>query len=198
MSKLLYGCLLSFLLLLAGCGGGSSSGGGDSEDVVESASDSTSATGDAADGDSSDGGDLAGTYLGTGTVKASGGGFSETVTGPIQITISSDNKVAFGEPGVPPVGTTTLNTGGGGFSMSVPASFFNQSGIECTGGLKVAGSVNDGSITGDITGSGVTCNGIPFSITGSFKADKTQAGSQSRASAGLVQVLRSIIADMTR
>lgn len=180
MSKLIYGCLLSVLLLLGGCGGGSSSGGGETN------------------GGDDSGSDIAGTYVGTGTATASGGGFSETVTGPIQITISSDNKVAFGEPGEPPVGTTTLNASGDGFSMSIPASFFNQSGIECTGTLNVTGSVSGNSITGDIAGSGVTCNGIPFTITGSFDLEKTQAGSQSRGSAGLLEGLRSILAGMIR
>ncbi len=139
---------------------------------------------------------IAGTYVGTGTATASGGGFSETVTGPIQITISKDNKVAFGEPGQPPVGTTTLNAGGDGFSMSVPASFFNQSGIACTGTLNVTGSVSGNSITGNISGSGVVCNGIPFTITGSFDVEKSKA--RSRGSAGLLEALGSMITGMIR
>lgn len=196
MSKLIYGCVLSVLLLLGGCGGGSSSGGGETNDVTESAADATPDTGGGGGDDS--GSDIAGTYVGNGTATASGGGFSETVTGPIQITISNDNKVAFGEPGEPPVGTTTLNAGGDGFSMSVPASFFNQSGIECTGTLNVIGTVSGNSITGNISGSGVACNGIPFTITGSFDLEKTKARSRSRGSAGLLEVLRSIIAGMTR
>ncbi len=196
MSKLIYGCVLSVLLLLGGCGGGSSSGGGETNDVTESASDATSDSGGGGGGDS--GSEIAGTYEGTGTATVSGGGISEPFTGPIQITISKDNKVAFGEPGEPPVGTTTLNAGGDGFSMSIPASFFNQSGIACTGTLNVTGSVSGNSIIGNISGSGVVCNGIPFTITGSFDLDKTKARSRSRVSAGLLEGLRSVIAGMAR
>lgn len=167
MSKLLYSCLLSTILLLTACGGGSSSGGGESD------GETASETGETSNTSTTPVSDIAGTYVGTATVTASGGGLSETGSAPVQITISENNSVAFGKPGEPPIGTTTLNTSGDAFEISVPASFFNRSGIECTGTLSASGTVNGGAITGAIASSGVTCNGIPGTVNGSFSLDKT-------------------------
>lgn len=168
MSKILYGCLLSVMLLLAGCGGGSSSGGGEADGETASETGETSTT------STTTVSDVAGTYMGTATATATGGGLSETGSAPVQITISENNSVAFGKPGEPPIDTTTLNSNGDAFEISVPASsLFDRPGIECTGTLSASGVVNGGTITGDISSSGVTCNGIPGTVNGSFSLDKT-------------------------
>lgn len=201
MPKILCSCLLSAALLLTACGGGSSSGGGDSNsasapsDTAEtSTTDATPGSDPAPTGDN----DIAGTYVGTGTATASGGGLSETVAGPVQITISENGSIAFGEPGSPPVGTGTLNTSGNTFALAVPASFFNEPGLECTGTLNVDGNVNGNTITGNLTGSGVVCVGIPITVTGDFSLQKTGAGAQARASGGLMTLLGSAIPDIVR
>lgn len=167
MWKILYSCLVSTTVLLAACGGGSSSGGGESEGETASEPGETSAT------STTSVSDVAGTYVGMATVTASGGGLSETRSAPVQITISENNSVAFGKPDEPPIGTTTLNTDGDAFGISVPASFFNRPAIECAGILSASGSVNGSTITGTIASAGVTCNGIPGTVNGSFNLDKT-------------------------
>lgn len=194
MSKFLHSCLLATFLLLGACGGGSSSGGGESEGATESASDA----GGTSDTGGTSGSGIAGTYVGPATATVSGGGLSETVTDTVQITISKDNTIAFGEPGQPPVATAVVNSDGDSFSISVPASYFNESGLECGGKLSVTGTVKGNAITGSISSSGVTCNGIPITITGSFNLEKVAAGSQSRASGGLMQSLRSPVSGMAQ
>lgn len=166
MSKFTTVCLLSILLALGACGGGSSSGGGDSGESVDSASNGTD---DSAGAPSS----IAGTYRGTGTATVSGGGFSETVTDAIQITISEDDTISFGEPGEPPVGTASVNRNGDSFSISVPGSYFNEPGLDCSGSVIVTGTVSGDTITGDINSSDASCNSVPITITGSFNLEKT-------------------------
>lgn len=194
MSKFLYSCLLATLLLLGACGGGSSSGGGDSEGVTESATDASGSS----DTGGTSGSALAGTYVGPATGTVSGGGLSETATDTVQITISEDNTIAFGEPGQPPIGTAVVNSDGESFTISVPGSYFNEPGFQCSGKLSVAGTVKGDTITGSISSSGVTCNGIPITITGNFNLEKVAAGSQSRASGGLMQSLRSTVSGIAR
>ncbi len=163
MSKFSTVCLLSILLSLGACGGGSSSGGGDSGGSSGSASEDSA-------GELSS---IAGTYRGTGTATVSGGGFSETVTDEIQIKISEDDTISFGEPGEPPVGTASVNRNGDTFSISIPGSYFNEPGIDCTGNVIVTGTVSGDTITGDINSSDASCNSVPITITGSFNLEKT-------------------------
>lgn len=194
MSKFVYSCLLATFLLLGACGGGSSSGGGDSEGVTESASDA----GGSSDAGGTSGSGIAGTYVGPATVTASGGGLSETATDTVQITISKDNTIAFGEPGQPPVGTAVVKSDGESFSINVPGSYFNEPGFQCDGKLSVAGTAKGDTVTGSISSSGLTCNGIPITITGNFNLEKVAAGSQSRVSGGLMQSLRSTVSGIVK
>jgi len=196
MTRTLYPLLITGLFLLGGCGGGSSSsdGGGSTNSATGSTSDAAAPSG--AGTDSSSTGEengVAGTYVGTGTASVSGGGFSENVDGPVQIIIRPDNTVAFGEPGEPPVGATTLNPDGRSFNLVVPSSFFNEPGISCTGSVNASGTVDGNAITGSIAGNGVACNSIPFSLTGGFNLDKTDARARSGARTGLWHSLRTVI-----
>lgn len=195
MSKIVYSCLLAVLLLLGGCGGGSSSGGGESNGVTQSAGGQTQ------DGNGESSvpvEDIAGVYVGTVTATASGGGLTETVTEPVQIEISEDESVAFGEPGEPPVGTTSVSADGDAFSVTVPGSYFNEPGLQCTGNATVSGTISGDTITGDISSQNVVCNGIPITVTGDFNLTRTDAGTRARAPAGILKVLRSVVSDLAR
>lgn len=197
MTRTLSSLLTAAFLVLAGCGGGSSSsdGGGSSNSATGATSDAAALSG--SDSGSSSIGDensVAGTYVGTGTASVSGGGFSESADGPVQIVIRPDNTVAFGEPGEPPVGTTSLNPDGRSFDLVVPSSFFNEPGFNCTGSVNASGAVNGDALNGSIAGNDVACNGIPFSLTGSFNLDKTGARARSGTSTRFWQSLQAVMA----
>lgn len=186
MSRCAYLLVLSLSLSLTGCGGGdSSSGGGEARSEAAAA-----AGGGAADTR------LAGTYTGPASARVSGGGFSESASEMVQVRITDDQRVEFGEPGEAPVARGRLNSDGDRFTVRVPAAFFNQSGVECSGGLAVAGTVNDDVINGDIGGDGVACNGIPFTVSGDFNLSRVPGDTRSRAAGGLLGALRSVFARM--
>ncbi|HSH42561.1 MAG TPA: hypothetical protein VK973_10610 [Arenicellales bacterium] len=196
MTRTLSSLLTAAFLVLAGCGGGSSSdGGGSSDSATGSTSDAAAPSGsDSGSSSTGDENSVAGTYVGTGTASVSGGGFSESADGPVQIVIRPDNTVAFGEPGEPPVGTTSLNPDGRSFDLVVPSSFFNEPGFNCTGSVNASGAVNGDALNGSIAGNDVACNGIPFSLTGTFNLDKTDARARSGTRAGLWQSLQAAMA----
>ncbi|MDZ7840315.1 MAG: hypothetical protein U5R46_05765 [Gammaproteobacteria bacterium] len=95
------------------------------------------------------------------------------MTESVQITISDDDTISFGRPGEPPVGTASVNRSGDTFSISVPGSYFNEPGFDCSGNVIVAGTVSGDTITGNINSSDASCNSVPVTLTGSFNLKKT-------------------------
>jgi len=167
MKKIVYSGLFLTSLVLTACGGGSSSDGG--------GSDGAGSAGAGSDGGGT--GSVAippGTYSGPVTVTASGGGLSETVTDTLTVVVEEDGAdIDFGD--VP--GTVTVN--GNQITAAVPASTFNDSDVTCSGTIVVTGTVNGDTITGDISGKDIVCNGIPITVTGDYTLTRV---SQSRRS----------------
>lgn len=137
--------LMLFISILAACGGGGSDSGGG-------------------------GASFAGTYSGTWNATMAGAGQSRSGTGVIVIVINPDNTVVI-DPNtpVPGAGNITGNTISAGWA----GSSFNTPGITCSGGVTIGGPVSGESITGTIGPSTLTCNGVAFSIQGTFTAAKT-------------------------
>lgn len=168
------------VLLLAACGGGSSSGGGGGASVA----DTGGATG-SNPGNTSSGGtpSYAGSYGGFATSTMSAPGMSpQTVTGTILFVIDAQGNVT-SDPGTDFSGTGTLN--GNSFTVSIPASFANQPGVNCTGSVVLQGTISGNKINGTVSQSGFTCNGVPFELTGTFSVMRT-AGAAVMPSGGSV------------
>lgn len=154
------------MLLLAGCGGGSD-GGGPS---------------------------FVGTYIGTGEFTLSGAGqtISQDNLG-IQFDISPDGVVRVSDPGQPPYaeGPLTGNT----FIIIAAGSVLNTPGVSCTGTFTFNGTISGNTMTGTVSSNNLTCNGIPFTVTGSFTATLQPQG-QARIGVpgtGLLQILKDAI-----
>lgn len=129
---------------LTSCGGGGSSSGG--------------------------GASFAGTYTGTWNATLSAGGTSQTGTGTITIVVNPDGSFVI-DPATPIPGTGTIS--GNSFTGSWDASAFNTPGITCSGSVAVAGTFSGNTMNGTIGPSPFTCNGVPFTIQGTFTASKT-------------------------
>lgn len=158
--------LASFVsLVLAACGGsGSSSSGG--------------------------GGSFAGSYSGTATITITGGGASSTVTGAFVIVINPDGSVVT-DPGTDFSGFGTLT--GSTVIVNISASTFNEPGLSCLGSFRFEGTIAGNRITGTISGSSITCNGIPFTVTGSFnvvRVGSSRAVLDGRVMSGIGSALR--------
>lgn len=157
--------LLSIFGFLVACGGGSSGGGGNNI--------------------------IPGTYQGTGDITISGNGQSITFSGSLEFTITEDNRITFGDPGQPAIGTGSID--GNQFTVNVPASFANEPGLTCVGTLVVTGTIDGATITGSITSSGVNCNGVPITMTGTFSATLVARASATIDGTGIAGSLRSAL-----
>lgn len=186
MNKTIQAGLMSAVLLLAACSDDDDSSSSGAAGGTEAAAGGQDSSGGGASGDSG----IAGTYVGPATATLTGPGISETASRTVQVVIGSDNSVAFGDPGSPPAGTAVLAGDGRSFSVNVPAAFFNRSGIECEGVLVADGVVDGPGIAGTIASREVRCSGIPLTVDGSFDLERTAAGTQGRAGAGLLQQLK--------
>jgi hypothetical protein len=111
---------------------------------------------------------LAGRYVGTAKTVLTGPGSSAPVNGGIEFDVGADNKVTVSDPGQPPFGSGTLN--GNAFTVAAPGSAFNGSGVSCGGGVTFNGTISGTSMSGNVSSSGLVCNGLPFTITGTFTA----------------------------
>lgn len=136
---------ISFIIILSACGGGGSDSGGG-------------------------GASFAGTYSGTWNATMSGAGQSRSGTGVIVIVINPDSTVVI-DPSTPVPGAGNIT--GNKISAGWAGSSFNTPGIKCSGGVTIGGPVSGESITGTIGPSTLTCNGVAFSIQGTFTAAKT-------------------------
>lgn len=153
---------IALALTLGGCGGGSSSSGG---------------------GGGGGGGSFAGTYNGIATATLSAPGLPpDTFSGSIQVVIDDQGNVT-SDPDTFAPGTGKLN--GNTFTVTVPGSSFNQDGVSCSGAILVDGTISGDTINGTLKGSGLTCNGVSFSLNGTYSAARAAPGAQQRASSGL-------------
>lgn len=150
--------LLALTLVLAGCGGGGSSSGGGTAAGVG----------------------VAGTYGGQGTITLSGGGVSVTQPGSVTITISPTGSVMV-DTGDPSTGSGSL--AGDSFTANQPLAPIGTSiGLSCTGDVLWNGTVSGNTITGTISSSGASCNGLAMDISGSFSATKVGKAPRQRES----------------
>ena len=137
--------MVIFAALSACGGGGSNSGSG---------------------GGSGGGESFAGKYTGTWNATLTGAG--ALGTGTIVIVINPDGSVEL-DPDTPRFsgkGTISGNT----ITASYLASVANSPGITCTGAIAVKGTVVGRTITGTFGPSTFRCNGMPFTLKGTFTA----------------------------
>jgi len=111
---------------------------------------------------------LTGRYVGTAKTVLTGRGSSTPVNGGIQFDVAADKKVTVSDPGQPPYGSGTLN--GNSFAVAAPGSSLNGQGVSCGGAVNFTGTISGTSMSGDIASSGLVCNGVPLSLTGTFTA----------------------------
>ncbi|MDH3380927.1 MAG: hypothetical protein OEQ39_28775 [Gammaproteobacteria bacterium] len=138
--------LIIIPLFSIGCGGGGSSSGG-----------GTAATG---------------TYGGTATITMSVPGVaSETATGAMGIEVRADGTVALIPAMTGFSGSAGLN--GNSFTIDVPASQMNEPGLMCQGTIRFAGTIAGNTITGRVAGLNFRCNGVPFTLTGTYTLQRT-------------------------
>ena len=124
-------------------------------------------------GDTSSGGgaSVTGTYSGPWNATLTGAG-SMTALGPgvIVVVINPNNTVVL-DPNTPFPGRGTLS--GDKITANYNAAFANTSGFTCAGMIAVAGTVSGNTIKGTIGPSTFRCNGIPFTVRGTYTATKT-------------------------
>ena len=128
---------------------------------------------------------------GGGGPSSGGGGavsFAGTYTGSFEITLTSNESgVAVSVPGtttivINPDGTAVIDPGtpgefsgtlsGNTLTANLPASELNEPGLSCTGTITQTGTGSGNTFTGTINGS-ITCNDVPFTVTGTFTVSKT-------------------------
>jgi hypothetical protein len=157
------------LLAFVGCGGG---GAGSS--VSSSAGPSSVSVG---------------TYVGAANATLSLPQGSRPVFGSIRFVVSPDQTVSGGDAGQPHGGVGTLD--GNVFVIIEPGSIVNRPGLSCAGSITFAGTIAGASISGTVSSSGLTCNGVSISVDGTFTATLQAQVMQGRvAGDGLIQELR--------
>src|SRR5262249_35022037 len=119
-------------------------------------------------GSSSTGPSLAGRYVGTAKTVLKGPGASSPPNGGVEFDAAAGHKVPGRHPGQAPYGSGTLN--GNSFTVVAPGSSLNGSGVTCGGSVTFSGTISGPNMSGDISSSGLVCNGVPLSVTGTFTA----------------------------
>lgn len=168
--------ICAILVFLASCGGGSSSGGGTS---TETSADQTSGNGGSgtqptesgggSGGETSSANPYAGVYKGTlkVTVVVKAPPLSKTQSIPVTITIDKDGKIS----GVAGSYKWSGKLDGKSFSHSISGSI-SESGITCSGKIKINGSVSGSSLKGTVSTSNLDCGPFDVTISGSLAAKK--------------------------
>lgn len=136
--------------LLAGCGGGSSggAGGGGSGPTI-------------------------GSFGGTFNITLVSGADSVVDAGPILMVVNPDGTVV--RDPVSDGSSSTLD--GNSFTITNGAAqFLNEPGLSCTGTIIQTGTVTPGRVSGSFASSGLNCNGVAFTLTGSYTTAFTSAG----------------------
>jgi hypothetical protein len=143
--------------LLAGCsggGGGTSSGGG----------------GDA----------TTGTFTGTFAVTLTTATNTVTDGGPITMVVTADGTV-IRDPATDG-SSGTLN--GDTFTITDDAaSFVNDPSLNCTGTIVQTGTVAPGTVSGTFSATGLVCNGVAFTLNGTFTTSFSSAATSGFAAA---------------
>jgi hypothetical protein len=156
--------LVVALLVLASCGGGGGSTGPSN---------------------------FAGTYVGTANITLTSPGGSQQVTGSIQFDIAPDGTVTVSDPGQPPYGTGALS--GNTFVVTAPGSSLNSPGVSCTGTITFEGTVGGAMMNGTISSSGLRCNNVPFTLTGTFTATLQTQVPTRPTGGGVIQWLKDAV-----
>ena len=112
--------------------------------------------------------EFAGTYTGSGSGTVTGGGTTVPFSGGFVIIIDANGSVTYQEGGMT-VATTTLN--GNQFTLNVPPP--PEFAANCTGTIDLNGTLADGGIMGTTSSTGVSCFGVPSTVSGTFTATKT-------------------------
>ena len=138
--------LVSFALTACGGGGSSDSGGG------------------------SDPAALAGNYSSISTINISAAGSKDTVVGAQTFEVESSGTIRYVENGTV-YGGAKLS--GNAFRINIRGNVLNTSGLSCGGSIVYSGAISGSSISGKVSSSALQCNGVPVTLTGSFKGSKT-------------------------
>jgi hypothetical protein len=141
--------LATIIVILAACGGGGSSSGGGSSGSTETE----------------------GVFVGTFSITIESS--SERVNDGGTMTLLVKNNLITRDPGTD---ATSGSVDGTSFAIVNSAStFLNTNGVSCSGRIQQVGKIAPGRINGNIFSSNVSCNGIPFSVSGTFRADFDRA-----------------------
>lgn len=142
-------------------------------------------------GGGSTGPSFVGTYLGTASTTLTAPGQSIPVRGSIQFVVSPDNTVSVSDPGQPPHGSGTLH--GNTFVATSPGSSLNSQGVSCSGSIDYNGTISGTTMNGTISSRGLTCNGVPFDVSGTFTATLRAEVPAHSTGGGVIQTLRDAV-----
>lgn len=106
-----------------------------------------------------------GTYVGTLSATAKSGALKKSTTDTVTITVSSDNTLRFQGDDPDEVFVTKVGQNGN-FNGSLPINV-----SDCSGTIKVSGSVDGSVAMGQLGGSG-KCKSISVGVSGNFNATK--------------------------
>jgi hypothetical protein len=132
-----------------------------------------------------------GTYLGTANTTLTGPTGTVPVNGSIQFVVAPDNTVSVSDPGRPPFGSGTLS--GDTFVTSAPGSTLNSPGVSCTGSVAFDGTIAGVTMSGTVSSGGLKCNGVPFTVAGTFTATLQAEVPRRPAVGGVMEMMRNAI-----
>lgn len=81
--------------------------------------------------------------------------------------------------------------------LNIAASSFNEPAVSCVGSSLIEGTISGNRIASTIRGSSISCNGVTFTLTGSFTATRT-AQSRRAFDGQALQAVGSIIGRTAR
>jgi hypothetical protein len=145
--RLLLGLLIG---MLTACGGGSSGGAGGGS------------------------GPTTGSFGGTFTITLVTGADSVVESGPILMVVEPNGAV-IRDPGTDG-SSGTLDANGAFAIANTAAQFLNEPGLSCTGSITQTGRVTPGRVSGSFASRGLICNGVNFTLSGSFETSFVSAG----------------------
>jgi hypothetical protein len=143
----------------------------------------TACGGGGSGGTSSGGGSDAtvGTFTGTFSITLRAPSNTVTDTGPITMVVRADGVVIRD----PATDGSSATLSGDSFTITNnAANFISDATVSCSGTITQTGTVSPGTVSGTFSASGLVCNGVAFTMSGTFTATFSSSATGASALGG--------------